>query len=163
MYSEDDPLAEPNLLFEQVENSRFKLVSPKGGTESELICSSHGVAAGDINGDGGMDVVVVNSNNAVHILKNVLQTSGDWIVFQVLNSFGSDALGAKIHLLLEDGSSLFGEVATAKGYASAHDPKVHFGVGNQKVMEATVTWPNGLVQTLKNPELRRIHTVEYAE
>ena len=73
-YSSEDPLAEPNLLFEQLENGRFKLIDPKGGTAELLIASSHGVASGDIDGDGAVDLVVVNSNAPVNILKISLKT-----------------------------------------------------------------------------------------
>ncbi|MBT4530744.1 MAG: CRTAC1 family protein, partial [Phycisphaerae bacterium] len=162
-YSSNDPLAEPNLLFEQVENGRFKLVSPKGGTSELLIASSHGVAAGDIDGDGGVDLVVVNSNAPLNILRNVVPKRGNWISFQVLNAYGSDALGAKVDVELQNGSHLFAEITSACGYASAHDPRIHFGLGEIAVKKVDIDWHDGTSKVLENPELNTTHIIKYAE
>ena len=162
-YDSDDPLAEPNLLFKQVENTRFQLVNPKGGTSDLLIGSSHGIAAGDIDGDGGVDLVVVNSNAPLNILRNVAPNRGDWISIQVLNEYGSDALGSQVIVELEDGSHLYSEIQTGSGYASAHDPRTHFGLGNNVVTKVKVQWPDGSTRVLENPDLNTIHIVKYAE
>jgi len=162
-YSSEDPLAEPNLLFEQVENNRFQIVNPKGGTSELLIGSSHGVASGDIDGDGGIDLVVVNSNAPLNILKNVTKNRGGWISFQILNQYGSDSLGALVELELENGSRHYSQVQTASGFASAHDPRIHFGLGNHIVKQVRFTWPDGSTRVIENPKLHTIHTVKYAE
>ena len=162
-YSSDDPLAEPNLLFEQVEDGRFVAVKPQGGTTELFITSSHGVASGDIDGDGGVDLVVVNTNAPINILRNVVANRGNWISLKILNKHGSDAIGASIEIELEDGTKMYSQVRTAMGYASAHDPRVHIGLGHHTVKKATVIWPDGKTRTLQNPELQRIHTVKYAE
>ena len=162
-YSSEDPLAEPNLLFKQEENGRFTLIDPKGGTAELLIASSHGVASGDIDGDGAVDLVVVNSNAPLNILKNITKNRGGWITFQVLNAYGSDALGAHVDVELQDGSHLYTEIKSACGYASAHDPRAHFGLGDHRVSQVTITWPVGTILILKNPELNTTHVVEYVE
>jgi len=162
-YSSDDPLAEPNLLFEQVENSRFVAVKPQGGTAELHITSSHGVAAGDIDGDGGVDLVIVNSNAPLIILRNVVPNRGNWISFRVLNAHGSDALGAQVDITLEDGTVLFSQVLTAKGYASAHDPRVHFGLANRVPKKVRITWPDGRKTAIESPQIGTVHTVRYAE
>ena len=162
-YSVDDPLAEPNLLFKQVENGRFVKVNPMGGTSNLLIGSSHGVAAGDIDGDGGVDLVVVNSNTPVNILRNVVPNRGNWIAFQVFDKSDVDAIGSEIKLVLEDGMELFSQVQTARGYASAHDPKAHFGLGKQSPKKAVITWPDGSERTIETPKIGVVHRVHYAE
>jgi len=162
-YSSEDPLAEPNLLFMQIEHSRFKLVEPKGGTSDLLIGSSHGVATGDIDGDGGVDLVVVNSNAPLNILKNVVDNRGGWVSFRILNKFGSDAIGAKVDIELKDGSHLYSEVQTSSGYASAKDPTTHFGIGTQAVEKVAIWWPDGASIAIENPELNKMHIVDYAE
>jgi hypothetical protein len=162
-YSSEDPLAEPNLLFEQGENGRFFAVNPQGGTSELLIGSSHGVAAGDIDGDGGVDLVVVNSNKPVTILRNLVPNRGNWIAFRVLDKNGTDAVGAQVELVLDDGSSFHSQVQTARGYASAHDPRVHFGIANRLPKKVRIVWPDGLKTAIESPQIGTVHTVRYAE
>jgi len=162
-YSKIDPLAEPNLLFEQDDSLRFSKVNPIGGTSEMLIASSHGVASGDIDGDGGVDVVVVNSNSPVYILKNVVENRGNWVSFQILNQHGSHAIGATVEIELDDGTQLNAQVLTASGFASSHDPRVHFGLGTHSIHQAVVRWPDGFSKTLESPELHKTHIINYVE
>ena len=162
-YSADDPLAEPNLLFEQVENGRFSLVHPKGGISELLIESSHGVAAGDIDGDVGVDLVVVNSNAPVNILRNVMQNRGNWIGYSLLNSRGAPAIGAMVEVVFENGSSQLSRVQPARGYASAQSPYMHFGIGSKIVKQVIIRWSDGTSQILEKPDINRMHTIKSAE
>ena len=162
-YSDDDPLAEPNLLFEQGENGRFSKVIPQGGTRELLIGSSHGVASGDIDGDGGIDLVVVNSNKPVNILKNVLTDRGNWIAYTLLNKHGAPAIGATMEVVLNNGKSLFSQVQTSLGYASSHSPTLHFGIGKHAIEKVVITWKGGFQQVFENPDLNRMYTLKNAE
>ena len=139
-YSDSDPLAEPNLLFEQGKDGRFKTVKPHGGTAKLLVASSHGVASGDIDGDGGIDLVIVNKDSPLSILKNIVADRGNWISFRVRDRNGADAIGATIELLLMDGTTMFKQVMTSRGYASSQDPRVHVGLGNQKIHRTKRYW-----------------------
>ncbi len=162
-YSDDDPLAEPNLLFVQGENGRFSKVIPQGGTRELLIGSSHGVASGDIDGDGGIDLVVVNSNKPVNILKNVLTDRGNWIAYTLLNKHGAPAIGASVEIIFKNGKSLFSQVQTSLGYASVHSPTLHFGIGKHAIEKVVITWKGGFQQVFENPDLNRMYTLKNAE
>ena len=162
-YSDDDPLAEPNLLFVQGEKGRFSKVIPQGGTRELLIGSSHGVASGDIDGDGGIDLVVVNSNKPVNILKNVLTDRGNWIAYTLLNKHGAPAIGATMEVVLNNGRSLFSQVQTSLGYASSHSPTLHFGIGKHAIEKVVITWKGGFQQVFENPDLNRMYTLKNAE
>ena len=162
-YSDDDPLAEPNLLFVQGEKGRFSKVIPQGGTRELLIGSSHGVASGDIDGDGGIDLVVVNSNKPVNILKNVLTDRGNWIAYTLLNKHGAPAIGASVEIIFKNGKSLFSQVQTSLGYASSHSPTLHFGIGKHAIEKVVITWKGGFQQVFENPDLNRMYTLKNAE
>jgi hypothetical protein len=89
-----DPYAEPNMLFAGLENGRFEAVSPQGGTVETLPATSRAAAFGDVDGDGAVDVVVVNRDAPAYLLLNVVPDRGHWIRFRVLERSGRDALGA---------------------------------------------------------------------
>lgn len=162
-YSAKDPLAEPNLLFTQIENGRFSMVTPQGGTSKLLIGSSHGVASGDIDGDGLIDLVVVNSNAPVNVLHNVMGDSGNWIGYTLLNKQGSPAIGAKIELVFEKGERLFSAVQPARGYASAQSPSIHFGIGSRAIKQAIIRWTDGTSKIIEKPVINRMYTLKNAE
>ena len=152
-WSESDWLAEPNLLFTQEKLGRFSLVDSAGGVSSPLIKSAHGVSAGDIDGDGGVDLIVVNKDATVDVLKNVVQTRGNWIVLDVRNKHSSPALGAVVKVTLTDGTVVTKHVRSGGGYASASDPRIHLGLGDEaEVASVSVQWPDGSTKIIESLE-----------
>ena len=74
-----DPYAEPSLLFRGFAGPRFEEVTPRGGTRSPLVATSRAAAFGDIDNDGGIDIVVVNRDSRPFLLHNVVKPRGHWI------------------------------------------------------------------------------------
>ncbi len=71
-------------------------MSPRGGTSPPLIASSRAAAFGDIDNDGGVDIVVVNRDHAPFLLRNVAPNRGHWMALRVLEPNGRDSLGAQV-------------------------------------------------------------------
>lgn len=150
-----DPLAEPNLLF-RGGPERFEEVLPRGGTAALLVHASRGAAFGDLDNDGGVDVVVVNRDAPTYVLSNRLVGRGDWLLVRVLDEHGRDAIGASL-TLRAGGRVLRREVRTALGYASASDPRVHFGLGTGTTIEdLEVQWVDGGVESVPVPGVNRV-------
>ena len=75
-YSDKDAYAEPNVLFRGTGDGRFEEVLPRGGCARPLIGTSRAAAFGDLDGDGGVDVVVLNRDAPAHLLRNVAPSRG---------------------------------------------------------------------------------------
>ncbi|MFQ5491719.1 MAG: CRTAC1 family protein, partial [Phycisphaerae bacterium] len=139
----DDVFAEPNQLFAGRGESQFEEVMPRGGTLPELIATSRGTAFGDLDNDGDTDVVVINKDGPVHLLRNVRGEQGHWIIFRVLNDTGGYALDAVVKLEAA-GQVQMRRVQRAYSYGASNDPRVHFGLGTAKTVDrVTVRWIDG--------------------
>lgn len=138
-----DPYAEPNLLMRGVAGGRFEESRPPAGTAASLIATSRGAAFGDIDNDGGIDILIANRDAAPHLLHNVVPRRGHWMTFRVLDQHGRDALGAQ--LLISSGNrKVRSTVRAGYSYLASNDPRVHVGLGaDTKVATVDVTWPDG--------------------
>lgn len=141
--SQSDVYAEENLLFRGLGPGRFSEVQPRGGVAEPLVATSRAAAFGDVDGDGALDVLLVNRDGPAHLLLNRAGGARHWILLRVCESSGRDALGASVELLLP-GGPVRREVASASSYLAASDPRVHLGLGSTTVVErATVRWVDG--------------------
>jgi hypothetical protein len=142
-YDAKDPYAEPNTLLRGLGNGDFEEAVPKGGAATPLIATSRGVAAGDLDNDGAIDLVVINRDSPAHLLRNLVGSHGHWITFTVLNSNGSCAVGAVLRIEAS-GKTFWRYVCPNQSYCSSNDPRTHCGLaGAQQVDRVTVRWPNG--------------------
>jgi hypothetical protein len=138
--------AEPDLVLRGVQGPtgpRFEEVEPRGGTALPLVATSRAAALGDVDGDGGIDVLVANRDGPAHLLLNVHPARGGWLALQVLEVSGADALGALVRCELA-GRTLTRRVKSAFSYLSASDPCIHLGLGSAAgVTNVRVRWLDG--------------------
>lgn len=124
-----------NLLLENL-GERFVDRSADSGPGLSLVESSRGVAAGDLDGDGDIDLVVSNVDAPPSLLRNESARRGAWLLV--------DAPGA-LRVEVEAGGRRHVRDAVRGGsYVSVSDPRFHFGLGPVRAVESLrVLWPDG--------------------
>ena len=141
-WTTDDLFAEPNMLHRGTSEG-FELVEPAGGVSAPLVHTSRGLAVGDVDDDGGLDLVVVNRDAPPYLLMNRVPNRGNWIRFRVIARQGRAAHAATVSLQVE-GQPRHRDVQPAASYLSSNDPRVHFGLGAAtRVTDVVVSWPDG--------------------
>ena len=143
--------AEPNLLFQNagtgIENPAvtltFKDVSSLAPDFTGQIEVSRGMAFGDIDRDGDIDMVVSNLDNRIRLFRNDAALPQNNYLFVQAITQNRDALGAQVTLRVGSGA-LTAHVLPGTSYLSSSEPSIHFGLGTIDTVEAIeVQWPDG--------------------
>ena len=142
------PLGQRNLLLHNMGNGRFEDVSQQAGAVFDLTEVSRGVAIGDIDNDGGMDILVVNNNGPARLLINNVGHKKHWVGLRMLGErINRDMLGTRVSLFRPNGPTLWRRVQTDGSYASARDPRLLFGLGDSsEISKVRAYWVSGRVE-----------------
>jgi hypothetical protein len=137
--------AEPNQLFLNDGAGRFsELRSP------EPFCAvrdvARGLAVGDVDNDGDLDVLVTTVGGPARLFLNVARKRGHWLQIRAVEPAlgGRDAYGALV-TVKGGGRSWVRLVNPAFSYLASNDPRVHFGLGDiETIDEIVVVWGDGV-------------------
>jgi enediyne biosynthesis protein E4 len=148
---------EPMLLMRN-NRGRFEDVSKLSGDPFRVARAARGVAFGDLDNDGFLDVAVNCLNCPAMILHNEGGNGNHWLLVNTIGTVSNrDGIGAKLRLVSASGTEQYGLVTTAGSYQSASDKRVHFGLGPDRTAKLLeIIWPSGIVQTLENVAADRI-------
>ena len=152
---------QPPLLVRNI-GKRFEDVSAIGGSVFDVPRAGRGVAFGDLDNDGNVDLLVGILNDFPLVLHNEGGSGANhWLLIDAVGTKSNrDGLGAKIKVVGESGFTQYGYVTTAGSYLSAGDKRVHFGLGADTVARLIeVRWPSGVVQTLKDIKADQVLTI----
>lgn len=136
--------AEPNLLFRNDGSGRFANVSGQAGRFGTRVETTRGLALGDLDGDGDLDLVTTNVDNTLRVYRNDAPPPGaHWLIVRALTGPRA-ALGALV-TLATDGQRFVVPVLANTSYQSASDPRAHFGLGETARIEyLEILWPGGV-------------------
>jgi hypothetical protein len=147
---------QPRLLYWNVGGGKFKDLSDAAGPGISSRFSSRGSAAGDLDNDGSLEVVINNMGEAPSLLKNFGEKK-NWLLVQCIGTkCNRDAVGARAYVYVAD-RRLSGEIQTGTSYLSQNDSRLHFGLaGDASYKRIEVQWPGGQRETFEGGSANRI-------
>jgi hypothetical protein len=153
-------LGQPQQLFRNLGDGRFEDVTESGGPALLGLDTSRGAAFGDLDNDGDTDVVVANNAGPVQLLLNTIGQRQHWVGLRLLNTNGSDSLGARVAVTGANDRTRWRRARADGSYASANDPRVLIGLGGQTgPVRVQVTWPSGRVEEWPQVNIDRYTTL----
>ena len=144
LYNEMPSERLPNILYENQGDLQFENRATTWGLAD--FSFSNGAAAGDLDNDGDLDIVVNNINDNAFLYRNTSIEQGRGHFLKVKTNGRTSEPFAKVELLY-DGKSQLIENKRVRGYMSALEPAAHFGLGATTVVDTVrVTWLNGKME-----------------
>ena len=154
--------AQQALLFRNIKG-KFERVGAPPGSALANAWPGRGLAIGDLDGDGRLDLVINNLDEKPVVLRNVAATSGHWLGLRLIGDVAKkspkDAIGS-VAYLTAGGVRRRQDVLSGAVYCSQNDLTLHFGLGAAtKVDKLEIKWANGSVESFDVPAVDRIMTI----
>jgi hypothetical protein len=138
----------------------FRDVTGQAGPGFQLARAHRGLAVGDYDNDGRLDILVTALDEPPELLHNEGR-SGSWLTV-VCEVPGGTAIpiGTRV-TVTAGGRTQSRDIAAGDSYVSTHDPRPHFGLGTaDSVDEVLVRWPDGTRSVRKNVRARQLLVVK---
>lgn len=148
---------QPRQLFWNRGDGQFFDMSNTGGPGITARHSSRGIAVGDLDNDGAVEIVVVNMFEPPSLLKNFGQ-HGNSLLVRAVTASGRDAIGARITVTAGRRKRI-DEVRSGGYHISQGDFRVHFGLGSETKADVTIRWPQGTTETVTGVDANQWITV----
>jgi hypothetical protein len=159
------PMHQKKLLLRNVGGGRLEDVTARAGAAFALSEVGRGVAVGDVDNDGDVDLLIGNNNGRTRLLINQVAAGKHWLGLRLLGPptrdrdrpparpqgpldrrAARDMVGARVEVIPVKGPSVRRRARADGSYASANDPRVLVGLGDDAGPVAVrVQWPSGRI------------------
>ncbi len=149
-----------NFVFQNNGNLQFEDVSASSGFTDKGFTS--GMAYGDLDNDGNLDLVLNNSNSVATIFQAKPPKNHHFINVDLKGKVKNPAgLGANVQIFY-DGKTEIGTMTNIRGYMSSSQAILHFGLGSSTQVDSVVVqWDHVNRSVVKNPEIDKTLSIEY--
>jgi hypothetical protein len=156
----NSPYAQPPLLFRNLEGRRFRLATRDAGRYFDGNHVGRGVAFGDLDDDGDIDIVVNHKDGPPALLRNDTATPHHWIRLSLVGTVSNrDAVGSRVEVELA-GRTLVRQRKGGASFESSHDPRLLIGIGTEpEARKVIVRWPSGRVSVAEHLSANKSYRV----
>lgn len=157
--------AQQMLLFHNLKNGKFERIGAAPGSGLATAWCARGMAVGDLDGDGRLEILNNNMDSRPTVLKNVSVGAGHWLQLQLIGDVSRksprDATGAIVSVTTSKLRQRQ-DVVSGSNYVSQNDTTLHFGLGNASTVDRVeIKWPNGSVEAIRIPGVdRKLRVIE---
>ncbi len=150
-----------NIVLQNTGKGRFLNVTDRCGDGLLPKLSSRGAGFDDLDNDGDVDVVILNSRREPTLLRNDSTGSNHWLQVQLRGTkTNRDGIGARVSVTA-GGLTQMDEVHSGRSYQSDFRKRLYFGLGQRKTVEQVqVQWIGGGVDTVCAVPIDRLVTIE---
>lgn len=156
------PYKERSLLLRNLGKGKgFEDITDSTGAVLGRSDVSRAAVFGDVNNDGGMDILVTNNNGPARLLLNAVPERGHWLMVKIEGTRSNrSGYGSVVELVRKDGTSVKRWVRGDGSYLAANDPRVHFGLGiSPDVARLQVRWLGGSCESWNQTAVDRVVTL----
>ncbi|MFZ0308886.1 MAG: CRTAC1 family protein [Candidatus Sulfotelmatobacter sp.] len=158
------PYHQPIQLFRNLHDRTFAEVTAAAGLDKLRGASWRGVAFGDVNNDGKIDVLVLDADGPPLLLINRTETTNHAVLFHLIGTKSNKAaIGARVTVKAGD-LFQFNEVRGGSSLFSQNDLRLHFGLAEHTLMNSVeILWPSGKKEIFENLPVDLIYTIVEGE
>ena len=149
------------LLFRNTAPRRFTEVGRSMGAAFTVENVSRGLATGDVDNDGDLDLLVTNNGQPAELLRNDGGNRGNALLVRLRGTRGNlEAIGARVRVTTGTRTQMR-DIKAGSSYLSQNDLRAHFGLGTATTVERLeVQWPSGERETIRDVAVNQIVTIQ---
>ena len=152
------------VVYRNLQNGRFEEISEGLGPGILEKVTGRGLAIGDFDNDGDLDLLVNSINDVPQLLRCDSPLKNNWLKIKAIGvKSNRSGIGARVYCTsIIDGKPhrQMDEVRSGGSYLSQSDLRIHFGLGSATSADLEIHWPSGVVDKLKDVKAKQILRLE---